>query len=42
MSSVPSLLHDAHGDTPDPHGITPKTFVRENGRDWTAEVLKEW
>jgi hypothetical protein len=36
------LLHDAHADTPDTHGIPPEMVASENGRDGTAEVLKEW
>ena len=36
------LLHGAHADRPDKHGITPEVVARENGREGTAEVLTEW
>jgi ankyrin repeat protein len=36
------LLHGAHTDQADKHGVMPKMLARENGKEGTAEVLKEW
>lgn len=36
------LLHGAHADRPDKHGVTPEMLARESGMDDTAELLKEW
>ena len=36
------LLHGAHADRPDKHGVTPEMLARENGMVATADVLREW
>src|ERR1700733_1265405 len=35
------LLHGAHADRADKHGITPEMLALESGNSATAEVLKE-
>ena len=39
---IRTLLHGAHADRPDKHDITPEVVARDNRRDETAEVLREW
>lgn len=36
------LLHGAHADRPDKHGVTPEILARENGWAQCAQVLKDW
>ncbi|KAK7685218.1 hypothetical protein QCA50_011581 [Cerrena zonata] len=36
------LLHGAHPDRPDKHGITPEMLARQNGWVNCADILKEW
>ncbi len=36
------LLHGAHPDRPDKHGITPEILARQNGHTESADVLREW
>ena len=36
------LLHGAHADRSDKHGVTPEMLARENGMVATADVLREW
>jgi hypothetical protein len=39
---VRTLLHGAHADRADKHGVTPEMLAWENDKDSTADVLKEW
>ncbi|KIM78392.1 hypothetical protein PILCRDRAFT_36754, partial [Piloderma croceum F 1598] len=36
------LLHGAHADRANKHGVTLEMLARENGKDSTAGLLKEW
>lgn len=36
------LLHGAHADRPDKHGVTPEILARQNGWVECAQVLKDW
>ncbi|KAH8107835.1 hypothetical protein BXZ70DRAFT_912873 [Cristinia sonorae] len=36
------LLHGAHPDRPDKHGVTPEMLARNNGWSDCADVLKQW
>ncbi|KAH9485225.1 hypothetical protein JR316_0002132 [Psilocybe cubensis] len=36
------LLHGAHPDRPDKHGVTPETLAQQNGWVECAKVLREW
>lgn len=36
------LLHGAHSDRPDKHGITPEMLARQNGWVACAATIKEW
>ncbi|KAF8629150.1 hypothetical protein AX17_005735 [Amanita inopinata Kibby_2008] len=36
------LLHGAHADRPDKHGITPEMLAKQHGWLECAEVLREW
>ncbi|KAF8895718.1 hypothetical protein CPB84DRAFT_1837133 [Gymnopilus junonius] len=36
------LLHGAHADRPDKHGVTPEMLAHENGWVECAKVLREW
>ncbi|KAI0344512.1 hypothetical protein BDW22DRAFT_1343761 [Trametopsis cervina] len=36
------LLHGAHPDRPDKHGITPEMLARQKGFNDCADVLREW
>lgn len=36
------LLHGAHADRPDKHGVTPEILARQNGWLESAQVLKDW
>lgn len=36
------LLHGAHADRPDKHGITPETLARQHGWIECADDLKQW
>lgn len=36
------LLHGAHPDRPDKHGITPEMIARQNGWVACAEILRQW
>lgn len=36
------LLHGAHANRPDKHGITPEALARQNGWIECADVLKDW
>lgn len=36
------LLHGAHADRADKHGVTPEMLAREGGRVETADVLRAW
>jgi len=35
------LLHGAHADRADKHGVTPEMLARENGMETTADALRE-
>jgi ankyrin repeat protein len=40
---VPTLLlHSAHTDRTDKHGVTPEMLAWENGKANTAEALRMW
>ncbi|TCD67082.1 hypothetical protein EIP91_000595 [Steccherinum ochraceum] len=36
------LLHGAHPDRPDKHGVTPEVLARNNGFNDCADVLRQW
>ena len=36
------LLHGAHPDRPDKHGVTPEAVARQNGWARCAEILSKW
>ncbi|EMD37599.1 hypothetical protein CERSUDRAFT_114247 [Gelatoporia subvermispora B] len=36
------LLHGAHPDRPDKHGVTPEMVARQNGWIAAADVVREW
>lgn len=36
------LLHGAHADRPDKHGVTPEILAQQNGWVECAQVLKDW
>lgn len=36
------LLHGAHADRRDKHGVTPEMLARDCGHEEVAEVLREW
>ncbi|KAF7981934.1 hypothetical protein HWV62_30709 [Athelia sp. TMB] len=36
------LLHGAHADRRDKHGVTPEMLARECGNDEVADILKQW
>ncbi|KAI1785873.1 hypothetical protein LXA43DRAFT_1035907 [Ganoderma leucocontextum] len=36
------LLHGAHPDRPDKHGVNPETVARQNGWTRCAELLSKW
>lgn len=36
------LLHGAHADRTDKHGVTPEMLARDNGKESTADALREW
>jgi ankyrin repeat protein len=36
------LLQDAHADLVHKHGVTLEILARENGKEGTVEMLREW